>query len=176
MKIDKKKRNGARQGFTLVEVLIIVAILGILAAIVFPEYQNHAQLAKEAAAKDNLRILRNAIAQYAAQHKDKPIGFVNGNYSSSEAVAMAQLLFCTNQDGELSGNKEPNNNFIFGPYLPKLVENPFNGKENFTLLNESELFPTEPDNSTGWYYKPTTKEIKLNCQGVDSSGNKYYNY
>lgn len=46
------------KGFSLVELLIVVAILGILAAIVMPEYQSHSQDAKEVAAKDNLRILR----------------------------------------------------------------------------------------------------------------------
>ncbi|RKY11715.1 MAG: hypothetical protein DRP65_03460, partial [Planctomycetota bacterium] len=49
-----------KKAFSLVELLIVVAILGILAAIVVPEFQTYTQQAKEAAAKDNLRILRNA--------------------------------------------------------------------------------------------------------------------
>ena len=50
-----------KRAFTLVEILIVVALLGILAAIALPTFQDHIQQARESAAKDNLRILRNAI-------------------------------------------------------------------------------------------------------------------
>lgn len=41
--------------------MIVVSILGILAAIVYPEFQGHVQQAKEAQAKANLKLLREAI-------------------------------------------------------------------------------------------------------------------
>ena len=50
-----------RLGFSLVEILIVVSILGILAAIVFPHYQGQVQLAKESVAKENLRLLRESL-------------------------------------------------------------------------------------------------------------------
>ncbi|GAH74356.1 unnamed protein product, partial [marine sediment metagenome] len=68
-----------KKAFTLVEILIVVAILGILAAIVIPQFQAHSQEAKEAAAKDNLRILRNAIELYAVQHGGVPPGYPADN-------------------------------------------------------------------------------------------------
>ena len=61
-----------KKAFTLIEILIVVSILGILSAIVFPEFQAQAQQSRESAAKDNLRILRNAIEIYAAEHNDIP--------------------------------------------------------------------------------------------------------
>ncbi len=70
-----------KYAFTLVEILIVVAILGILAAIVLPTFQDHVQQARESAAKDNLRILRNAIEVYAAQHNDVPPGYPNDDQS-----------------------------------------------------------------------------------------------
>ena len=66
-----------RKAFSLVELLIVTAIIGILAAIVIPEFQTHSQQAKETAAKDNLRILRNTIELYAVQHNGIPPGYVD---------------------------------------------------------------------------------------------------
>ena len=76
-----------KKAFTLVEVLIVVAILGILAAIVLPVFRSHSQKAKESAAKDNLRILRNTIEIYAAQHNGIPPGYKNNDPSQLAATA-----------------------------------------------------------------------------------------
>src|SRR3989339_1948160 len=75
--------------FSLVELMIVVAILGILAAIAMPVFQGHIQKAKESAAKDNLRILRNAIEVYAAQHNDVPPGYTNNTLS--QGVSTSEL-------------------------------------------------------------------------------------
>jgi len=56
------------------EMLIVVAILGILAALVLPTFQGHIQQAKESAAKDNLRILRNAIGTLRRSAQWRPPG------------------------------------------------------------------------------------------------------
>ncbi|HPO70162.1 MAG TPA: prepilin-type N-terminal cleavage/methylation domain-containing protein, partial [Anaerohalosphaeraceae bacterium] len=68
MRKQNTNRQNRTRGFTLVELMIITAILGILAAIVFPEFQGHIQRAKETQAKANLRLLREAIERYAADH------------------------------------------------------------------------------------------------------------
>ncbi|MHC4575646.1 MAG: type IV pilin protein [Planctomycetota bacterium] len=56
-----------KRGFSLIELIIVVAILGIVAAIVVPQFQSHTAQARESAAKKNLRVLRTAINLYAAQ-------------------------------------------------------------------------------------------------------------
>lgn len=59
-------------GFTLVEILIVVSILGILAAMVVPRFQNHASTAEIASLQTNLRLMRIMIEQYQATHGEFP--------------------------------------------------------------------------------------------------------
>src|SRR5256714_15253863 len=60
-----------RTGFTLVEILIVVIILGILAAIVIPQFTNASQDARESSLLSQLQTLRSQIELYKLQHKDK---------------------------------------------------------------------------------------------------------
>lgn len=66
-KIMETKRN---RGFTLVEILIVVVILGILAAIVIPQFTDAATEASNANLVTNLQTLRSQIALYRIQHVD----------------------------------------------------------------------------------------------------------
>lgn len=66
MKIAKMLRN--RQGFTLVELMVVVVILGILAAVAVPMYTNSQQTAERRAVEANLRIIDGAISQYQANN------------------------------------------------------------------------------------------------------------
>jgi len=150
-----------RKAFTLAEILIVVGIIGIIAAIVLPEFQSHTQKAKETAAKDNLRILRNAIEFYAVQHNGIPPGYPDGdpaNLPTFPAFRL-QLVFDAH-------------------YLSELPENPFNDTYQAEVLADGEPFPEEavsPD-FYGWIYKPATKTIKLNWPGTDSTGVAYLDY
>ena len=60
-----------KSGFTLVEILIVVIILGILAAIVIPQFTNASQDARESALLSQLQTLRSQIELYKLQHMDK---------------------------------------------------------------------------------------------------------
>lgn len=55
------------KGFTLIELMIVVAIIGILAAIAIPRFGNLIKRSKEGATKGNLGALRSALAMYYGQ-------------------------------------------------------------------------------------------------------------
>jgi general secretion pathway protein G len=63
-----RKTQRLQAGFTLVELLIVVIILGVLAAIVIPQFSSSTTDAKEASLDSNLATLRNSIELYKIQH------------------------------------------------------------------------------------------------------------
>src|ERR1041385_8152744 len=64
------KRNS--RGFTLVEFLIVVIILGIRAAIVIPQFTNASNDARQNAVASTLQTLRSQIELFKIQHSDTP--------------------------------------------------------------------------------------------------------
>ena len=60
-------KNLIRRGFTLIEILIVVVILGILAAIVVPQFTDAADSAKSASLKSQLQTLRGQCELFYAQ-------------------------------------------------------------------------------------------------------------
>ena len=59
--LPPKKQN---RGFTLIEVIIVFALIGILVGLGLPQYKNATTRAREATLKENLYILRQLIRQY----------------------------------------------------------------------------------------------------------------
>ena len=163
-----------KKAFTLVEILIVVALLGILAAIALPALKGNIRQAKESAAKENLRVLRNAIELYAPQHNDFPPGYKNGTFDPLQTTVTRQLCWATTPEGVYAPLGTAG--YPLGPYLSAIPTNPFNNKSTITILSSGASFPDPPTGTTGWIYKPSTKTIRLNYPSTDSEGVKYYDY
>ena len=62
------RRNTVKRGFTLIEILIVVVILGILAAIIVPQFTDAAQDANESSARSQLQSIRSQIELHRVQN------------------------------------------------------------------------------------------------------------
>lgn len=73
----KVSRNS--QGFTLIEIMIVVGVIGILAAIAIPNFLNLKDKAIWGTARANLEVVRTSLASYAADSDQNryPIGTLN---------------------------------------------------------------------------------------------------
>ena len=58
------EKVGRRRGFTLVELLVVIVVLAVLAAIVLPKFMDSSARSKESALKSDLKLLRNAVATF----------------------------------------------------------------------------------------------------------------
>lgn len=162
-----------REGFTLVELTIVVAILGILAAIVLPTFQGHAAEAKVSSAKSDLRAMRTQIELYKMQHNGTPPGTASGSVVDV-TVLEQQFIGTSTADGAASSSKAPADPYVCGPYLMKIPANPFNNKSNIAY---STAFAGDAGVvNSGWLYNATTGEICLNYPGTDPDGVAYTAY
>ena len=127
-------RKNKSQGFTLVEILIVVVILGILAAIVIPQFTSASESAKASSLVSQLQTIRSQLELYQVQH--------NGDYPdlSTDWDQMTKKTNAAGETGEDDSTK--------GPYLQKAPANPFNNSSGTGGLA-----------ADGWNYNATSGVI-----------------
>ena len=147
-----RKRSTPRRGFTLVEILIVVIILGILAAIVIPQFTNASQNARESSLQSTLQTLRSQIQLYKLQHGD----------------AIPDLV--TNWDPLTASTNYGNPSQAYGPYMQAIPVNPMNGNSNVfdgTVATNQAAAPTV-GTACGFVYDYTGGSGLI--YGTDSTG------
>ena len=121
-----------RDGFTLIEMLIVIIILGILAMVIIPQITVSTEDAKVSTLKTNLSGIRGTIEVYYAQHNMIYPGMVldtDGTTATSDSTAVdaftKQLTLYSDITGKVSPTKTTA--FPLGPYIKggSLPTNPF---------------------------------------------------
>jgi type II secretion system protein G len=72
MSASKIQLKGRRRGFTLIEILIVVVILGILAAIVIPQFSSASNEAAVSSVRSQLQTLRSQVELFRVQNGGDP--------------------------------------------------------------------------------------------------------
>ncbi|MDD5493559.1 MAG: pilin [Dehalococcoidia bacterium] len=102
----------AQQGFTLIELMIVVAIIGILAAIAIPAYQDYIQRSQVAEAFSVSDGMKTAIAEFAQTNGAYPAaadiaagvgGPAAGTYSDAATTAGTGVVIVTMKAAGIAG-------------------------------------------------------------------------
>ncbi|MFW6133168.1 MAG: type II secretion system protein [Planctomycetota bacterium] len=165
-----------QKAFTLVELLIVVVILGILAAIVLPRFSNASAQARASMLADDLRVVRSQMEVFKGHHIGVPPGYpdCDASQAPSEEAFIEQMTHSSTAAGETGPPGA--DGFDYGPYLLEMVPNPVNNKRTVEVLADDADFPDAADDSHGWVYQPATLEFRADCLGADASGRSYFDY
>ena len=164
------------KGFTLMEILIVVVLLGVLAAVVIPTVSQGAISARRSALMHDVQLLRRVIQIYTCQHLEVAPGYSNGNTSEAptEQAFVDQATLASTESGltDLPGTA----GFHRGPYVLRIPTNSLNNLDTIQVLGNGEDFPADGDDSHGWIYKAATGDIRPDSPGTDIEGRRYYDY
>jgi general secretion pathway protein G len=134
-----------RKGFSLIEMVIVILILGIIAAVAAPRMFDTATTAEENTTRQQLQVLRNAIEMYRAR---------DGVYPETNDLprAMASMLN--------------------GPFPAPSVGSHRGDVEVYYDGDTDPATEVEPSVSSigGWAYKPANGSLKLNVDSSEGDG------
>jgi general secretion pathway protein G len=132
----------AKHGFTLVEILIVVVILGVLAAMVIPVFGQASTDAKTSALASNLMKLRLQVELYRNHHNGHYPTTGGGNATFAQAMTGKTDLY-----GNVGGQ--------YGPYLERIPENSFNGNASVRIDGAA-----AGANTDGWRFDTTNGDFR----------------
>lgn len=151
----RKPTSKKELGFTLIELMIVVAIIGILAAVALPKFAQLIEKSREAATKGNINSLRGAVSIYYGDHEgiQPDILDVSQNYAFSNYMESIPPVKATHSG---IGNGT--------------VESP---QGNSVWHTNNEVISVT---GVGWRYNNLTGHVFVNSSALDSKGNPYSTY
>ena len=135
------RRTSVARAFTLVEILIVVIILGIMAAIVIPQFANASGDTKKNSLASSLHAVRSQVEFYMLQHGDIPPTLSGSDWTALTLQSTYRGQTC-------------------GPYLRDAPVNTMNGKSD-VLVVAADVASGDPIAGTGmgWIYNPSNGKV-----------------
>ena len=168
----------ASSAFTLVELLIVILIVGVLAAVAIPQFGDTATDAKERALEDNLIRVRKAIQRYYVEHDSTYPGRTVATHKIGNPMIVEahldtgiafqrQLTMYSDAGGHTSDKKD--SQYCYGPYLtrgipanPLPAEKAVGAESSIKVTNETGRLQPDATPDTGWKASCQTGEFIAN--------------
>jgi len=152
-----------RKGFTLVELAIVIAILGILAMYAIPKYQGMVEEARTAQAKAQLGTVRSALAIYYAKNSGKFPAQLNKDLFAEGQVPEVEA---TDANGTpIKNNKVNDNTTVDGDGV---------------IVKSDGTLDDNISGTGGWVYDVKTDltqaDVRINAKGTGVDGKHWYEY
>ena len=150
-----------RAGFSLIELVIVIAILGILAAVAVPRMSRGAAGATSSRLRADLATMRSALELYYVEH--------NNTYPAVADFANALVNQYSDVDGNLNASKT--GVFIYGPYLKEIPTIQVGARKGSNGVAAADAA------GIGWLYNATTGVITANSDtATDDAGPWFSTY
>jgi type II secretion system protein G len=107
-------RRNDRRGFTLVELLVVIVVLAVLAAIVLPKFVGASQRSRESALRADLKLLRNAVSAFNADTGTYPASLADLAATTAPAAGKS----ATGTDVNITASD------WHGPYIEEVPTDP----------------------------------------------------
>ncbi len=176
-------RTRRSKAFTLVELLVVIIIIGILAAVAIPQFGDSSKQAKESALKENLRMLRASIEKYHVDHTSTYPGFIATHkatvagapaaHATTEAAFLAQMTMYSDAAGNTCAEKSAT--FPYGPYVKrKLPNNPLpaatatGDPDGVNVVTDTTPITVDGTPTVGWKYSNARGELIANSSTYGS--------
>lgn len=135
--VEQNRQSASfHRGFSLIEILVVVVILGVLAAIVFPKFQSQSTQAQATNLVAQLKSVRDQLERYRFEHNDEYPDIVGDGWGT--------LTGKTDYDHTLNAAGR------YGPYLIDAPVNPF---------TDSNVIAATEVAGNGWYYDLSTGDF-----------------
>jgi prepilin-type N-terminal cleavage/methylation domain-containing protein len=150
MRVGRENQSFA---FTLVEVVVVIMILGILAAIAMPRVLTAADVAADNSAKHTLSVIREAIDSFTAHHPDQLPG----------------------ADGNESTFTQDLKTYLRGAEFPKCPVGPAKNNRVRMLAGATPIATGigGTESTYSWVYKVQTGDFHINCNDTAVCGSTY---